>query len=61
MLDQSNPKGLFKSCQYLVSNGFHEHGIEIPFPQRDLHLKSVAGVSDPEALKAFFKVNDQGI
>ena len=21
---------------------FHEHGIEIPFPQRDLHLKSVA-------------------
>ena len=23
-----------------VWNGFHEHGIEIPFPQRDLHLKS---------------------
>ena len=21
---------------------FHEHGIEIPYPQRDLHLRSVA-------------------
>ena len=34
-----------------VWDRFHEHGIEIPFPQRDLHLKSsdvrlaVAGVN----------------
>jgi small-conductance mechanosensitive channel len=27
-----------------VWDRFHEHGIEIPFPQRDLHLKSAEGV-----------------
>jgi len=29
----------------LVWDKFHEHGIEIPFPQRDLHLKPPADVS----------------
>lgn len=31
-----------------VAELFAEHGVEIPFPQRDLHLKSV----DPEAIKS---------
>ena len=28
-----------------VWNRFHEHGIEIPYPQRDLHLRSIANES----------------
>ncbi len=28
----------------LVWDAFHEHGIEIPFPQRDLHIKSAEAV-----------------
>ena len=31
-----------------VAELFSEHGVEIPFPQRDLHLRSI----DPEAMKA---------
>lgn len=31
---------------------FHEHDIEIPFPQRDLHLRSVLGERDLEALRS---------
>ena len=34
-----------------VWDRFHEHGIEIPFPQRDLHLKSCDVSSMVEALK----------
>ena len=34
-----------------VWDRFHEHGIEIPFPQRDLHLKSSDVSSMVEALK----------
>jgi len=30
---------------------FHEHGITIPFPQRDLHVKSVLGETDIAALR----------
>ncbi len=34
---------------------FHEHGIEIPFPQRDLHLKSVLGEQEVSALREALK------
>ena len=37
---------------------FHEHGIEIPFPQRDLHLKSVLGEQEVSALRGALK-NDE--
>lgn len=30
---------------------FHEHGISIPFPQRDLHVKSVLGETELAALR----------
>ena len=34
-----------------VWDKFHEHGITIPFPQRDLHVKSVLGETDISALR----------
>lgn len=33
-----------------VWDSFHEHGINIPYPQRDLHVKSVLGVTDLDEL-----------
>ena len=35
-----------------VWDKFHEHGITIPFPQRDLHVKSVLGETEIAALRA---------
>ena len=35
-----------------VWDRFHEHGIEIPFPQRDLHLRSMLGEKQLDALVA---------
>jgi small-conductance mechanosensitive channel len=35
-----------------VWDRFHEHGIEIPFPQRDLHLRSVLGEEELQSLAA---------
>lgn len=35
----------------LIWDKFHEHAIEIPFPQRDLHLRSVFGRQDDAALE----------
>ena len=37
---------------------FHEHGIQIPFPQRDLHLKSVLGEQEVSALRGALKNNE---
>lgn len=34
------PKNLRSQLYYAVFKKFKEHGIEIPFPQRDLHIKS---------------------
>lgn len=34
-----------------VWDKFHEHGIKIPFPQRDLHVKSVLGETEITALR----------
>ena len=31
-----------------VWDKFHEHGIEIPYPQRDLHLRSISKESIAE-------------
>jgi small-conductance mechanosensitive channel len=36
------PKTLASELYYAVFRAFREHGIEIPFPQRDLHVKSIA-------------------
>ena len=39
--DFSTTPGVLRSELYfLISRAFKEHGIEIPFPQRDLHIKS---------------------
>ena len=44
--DPQNGTANVRSEVYLrVWDKFHEHGIEIPFPQRDLHLKAPAEVS----------------
>ncbi len=37
-----NPKVLASDIYYALFAAFREHKIEIPFPQRDLHLKTVA-------------------
>jgi len=36
------PRVLLSDLYFAIFRAFREHGIEIPFPQRDLHLKSVA-------------------
>jgi small-conductance mechanosensitive channel len=35
------PKVLKSDLYFAIFAAFHEHGIEIPFPQRDLHVRSV--------------------
>ncbi|MEO0333707.1 MAG: mechanosensitive ion channel domain-containing protein, partial [Bacteroidota bacterium] len=34
------PEALRSQLYYLVFKKFKEHGVEIPFPQRDLHIRS---------------------
>ena len=36
------PKILASEIYFMLFKAFKEHGIEIPFPQRDLHVKSVS-------------------
>ncbi|HEU5360335.1 MAG TPA: mechanosensitive ion channel domain-containing protein [Candidatus Deferrimicrobiaceae bacterium] len=36
------PRILASEIYFMIFKAFKEHGIEIPFPQRDLHLKSVS-------------------
>jgi small-conductance mechanosensitive channel len=36
------PKTLTSELLFSIFRAFHEHGIEIPYPQRDVHLKSVS-------------------
>jgi small-conductance mechanosensitive channel len=36
------PRRLKSDLYFAIFQAFREHGVEIPFPQRDLHLKSVA-------------------
>ncbi|RMF17570.1 MAG: mechanosensitive ion channel family protein, partial [Candidatus Dadabacteria bacterium] len=42
--EPSQRQVVLSDLRYALDRAFHEHGIEIPFPQRDLHLRSV----DPE-------------
>lgn len=41
-----------------IESKLHEHGIEIPFPQRDLHLRSVFGKRDESAWDRFTPDDD---
>ena len=48
------PNGRANVCSEVlleVWDRFHEHGIEIPFPQRDMHVKSVLGEEDLAGLR----------
>ena len=36
------PRPLASELYFSIFRAFREHGIEIPFPQRDLHLRSVS-------------------
>ncbi len=36
------PKELASELYFMIFRAFKEHGIQIPFPQRDLHVKSVS-------------------
>ncbi len=51
--DPSNGRGSVLSDLLLeIWDRFHQHGIEIPYPQRDLHLQSFLGVKDLEKVRA---------
>ncbi len=41
-----------------VWDSFHEHGINIPFPQRDLHVKSLLGATDLSELEKVSRVDN---
>jgi len=50
--DPENGRGAVVSDVLLgIWDRFEEHGIEIPFPQQDLHIRSVMGESDGAALR----------
>jgi len=36
----TRPIALRSNLNFAIQKKFREHGIEIPFPQRDLHIKS---------------------
>ena len=36
-----SPQKLISDFYFMIFRAFSEHGIEIPFPQRDVHLKTV--------------------
>lgn len=41
-----------------VWDSFHEHGISIPFPQRDLHVKTLLGATDLTELEKVSRVSN---
>lgn len=41
------PRILKSSLYYAIFRAFSENAIEIPFPQRDIHVRSVAGNLEP--------------
>ncbi len=51
-----NRPGAFRSeLNFLVHDALREHGIEVPFPQRDLHVRSAEGL---EGLTGFGRAGD---
>jgi small-conductance mechanosensitive channel len=46
------PQRLKSDLYFAIFDTFREKGIEIPFPQRDLHLKSISPQAIPAASKA---------
>jgi small-conductance mechanosensitive channel len=47
--------GLFSDYYFALFRKFKEAGIEIPFPQRDLHLRSIS----PKIMESFKKKNEK--
>ncbi|MBB1087069.1 mechanosensitive ion channel [Lysobacter sp. SG-8] len=47
------PSAVKAAYLWALESALARHGIEIPFPQRDLHLRSAFGVRDETALAAF--------
>ncbi|MGH7181607.1 MAG: mechanosensitive ion channel family protein [Nitrospiraceae bacterium] len=43
----TTPGTLRSELNFMISKMFKEHGIEIPFPQRDIHIRSGAVVGQP--------------
>jgi len=48
---QQGRANVLSEVQLSIWDKFHENGITIPFPQRDLHVKSVLGETDLAALR----------
>ena len=48
VLSQSSqtPKIIASDLYFAIFKAFREAGVEIPFPQRDLHLKTVSGEAE---------------
>jgi len=46
--DISSKLGITSSLNFAIHDAFQEHGIEIPFPQRDVWLRSAASPSEPD-------------
>jgi small-conductance mechanosensitive channel len=45
------PAAVSAAYCWALETALRRHGIEIPFPQRDLHVRSVLGFDEPEALR----------
>jgi len=43
----TTPGTLRSELNFMISKTFKEHGIEIPFPQRDIHIRSGAVAGQP--------------
>ena len=56
----SNWPKMVHDMHTLVNDRFNESGIEIAFPQRDLHLRSVDALPEGISLERFGGSRDQG-